>query len=124
MRLYALLALAGALGAMARYGVTVFMAHHFGRQYPWGTLTVNILGSALMGFLGIYLLTKLQMPTEYRVAILTGFLGAFTTMSTFSIDSLTLFERHQWWVSGLYITVTITACLAAARGGMLLAERI
>lgn len=124
MRLYALLAVAGAFGAMARYAVTVFMAHQFGRQYPWGTLTVNVVGSALMGFLGIFLLTKLQISTEYRIAILTGFLGAFTTMSTFSIDSLTLFERHEWWVSGMYITVTIMACLAAARGGMLLAERL
>jgi CrcB protein len=124
MRLYVLLAVAGGFGAMARYGVTVFMAHQFGRQYPWGTLTVNVVGSALMGFLGIFLLTKMQIPTEYRIAILTGFLGAFTTMSTFSIDSLTLFERHQWWISGMYITVTIMGCLAAARGGMLLAERL
>jgi len=124
MRLYLLIALAGGLGAMSRYGVTVFMAHHFGRTYPWGTLTVNIVGSALMGFLGVWLSTKLHLPLEYRVALLTGFLGAFTTMSTFSIDSLNLIERHSWSIAGLYVFGTLGACLVAARGGMLLAERL
>ncbi len=124
MRLYLLIALAGGLGAMSRYGVTVFMAHNFGRTYPWGTLTVNVLGSALMGFLGVWLAARFQMPLEYRVAILTGFLGAFTTMSTFSIDSLNLIEKHSWGIAGLYMGGTLFLCLAAARGGMLMAERI
>lgn len=124
MRLYLLIALAGGLGAMSRYGVTAFMAHHFGRTYPWGTLTVNVVGSALMGFLGVWLAAKFHMPLEYRVALLTGFLGAFTTMSTFSIDSLNLIERHSWIIGGMYVFGTLAACLAAARGGMLLAERL
>lgn len=124
MRLYLMIALAGGLGAVSRYGVTVLMAQQFGRAYPWGTFTVNVLGSALMGFLGVWLTTRFHLPMEYRVAILTGFLGAFTTMSTFSIDSLTLIERHSWTMAGLYIGGTLFVCLMAARGGMLLAERI
>lgn len=124
MRIYLLIALAGSFGAMARFAMINWVTHHLGRAFPYGTLTVNILGSALMGFLGVYLLQKFHIAPEYRVAILTGFLGAFTTMSTFSIDSLTLIERDQWVMASLYIVVTVVVCIAAARGGMLMAERI
>ncbi|MHB8921191.1 MAG: fluoride efflux transporter CrcB [Halothiobacillus sp.] len=124
MRVYLLIAFAGSFGAMARFGLINFVNHHMGRTFPFGTLIVNVLGSALMGFLGVYLLQKLHMSPEYRIAILTGFLGAFTTMSTFSIDSLTLIERNQWFLASLYIAVTVVVCIAAARGGMILAERL
>ncbi len=124
MRVYLLIALAGSLGAMARFGLINFINHHLGRAFPFGTLAVNVLGSALMGFLAVYLLQKFQLAPEYRIAILTGFLGAFTTMSTFSIDSLTLIEREQWLLAGVYIGVTVVLCILAARGGMLLAERL
>ncbi len=124
MRVYLLIALAGAFGAMARFGMINAVHHWFSRGFPYGTFAVNVLGSALMGFLGVWLTLKLQWAPEYRIAILTGFLGAFTTMSTFSIDSLTLLERNQWLLAGLYVVGTVVLCLAAARGGMLLAERL
>ena len=124
MRVYLLIALAGSLGAMARFGMINAVHHWLSRGFPYGTFAVNVLGSALMGFLGVWLTLKLHMAPEYRVAILTGFLGAFTTMSTFSIDSLTLIERDQWLLAGVYIVGTIVLCLVAARGGMLLAERL
>lgn len=124
MKLYLFLALGGSLGAVARFAVINWVAQILGRAFPYGTLAVNVLGSALMGFLGVYLLQKFHVSPEYRVAILTGFLGAFTTMSTFSIDSLSLMEKNQWFLASLYIAVTVVACIAAARGGMILAERI
>lgn len=124
MRVYLLIALAGSLGSMARFAMINAVHHWFSRGFPYGTFAVNVLGSALMGFLGVWLTLKLQLSAEYRIAILTGFLGAFTTMSTFSIDSLTLIERNQWFLAGLYIVGTIVLCLLAARGGMLLAERM
>lgn len=124
MRVYFFIALAGAFGAMARFGMINAVHHWLSRGFPYGTLVVNVLGSALMGFLGVWLTMKLHLAPEYRIAILTGFLGAFTTMSTFSIDSLTLIQRNEWLLAGLYILGTVALCLVAARGGMLLAERI
>ena len=124
MKLYLLIGLAGGLGAMARYLVTSAFMHLTGRGFPWGTFSVNVLGSALMGFLAVWLVARWQLPLEYRLAILTGFLGAFTTMSAFSVDTLALMERQQWVSAGAYAVGTIVLCLVAARGGMLLAERM
>ncbi len=124
MKLYLLIGLAGGLGAMARYGLTAALMHVGGRSFPWGTVSVNVIGSGLMGFLGVWLMTRWQVPMELRLAILTGFLGAFTTMSAFSIDTLTLMQRQHWWLAGLYAVGTVVVCLLAARGGMLLAERL
>lgn len=124
MRIYLLIALGGSLGAIARFAAINWVSHILGRAFPYGTLAVNVLGSALMGFLGVYLLQKFHVSPEYRVAILTGFLGAFTTMSTFSIDSLSLIEKNQWFMASVYIAATVVVCIAAARGGMILAERV
>jgi CrcB protein len=124
MKLYLLIGLAGGLGAVARYLVTSVFMHAAGRGFPWGTFSVNVLGSALMGFLGVWLVTRWQLPLEYRLAILTGFLGAFTTMSAFSVDTLALLERQQWLSAIAYAGGTVMLCLIAARGGMLMAERL
>lgn len=124
MKLYLLIALAGGLGAMARYVVTSLMMHVTGRGFPWGTFSVNVIGSALMGFLGVWLLARWQLPMEYRVAVLTGFLGAFTTMSAFSVDTLALLQRDQWASAIAYAVGTVLVCLVAARGGMVVAERL
>ncbi|WP_372591196.1 fluoride efflux transporter CrcB [Guyparkeria sp.] len=124
MKLYLLVGLAGGFGAMARFALTSWLASTAGRGFPWGTLSVNVIGSGLMGFLGIWLMTRWQLPMEYRLAILTGFLGAFTTMSAFSIDALALMQRQAWVLAAIYVVGTILLCLVAARGGMLLAERL
>jgi len=115
---------AGALGAMARYGLTVWIAQQLGRAFPWGTLIVNIVGSALMGFLAVFLLSRLNWPVEWRTVVLTGFLGAFTTFSAFSIDALFLIEKGAWLKAGAYIVASVALCLLAARFGMVAAERL
>jgi len=124
MKLYFLIGIAGGLGAMARYAVTSLLATTAGRGFPWGTFSVNVIGSGLMGFLGVWLLARWQLPIEYRLALLTGFLGAFTTMSAFSVDTLALMQRQAWLPMAFYVIGTIVVCLAAARGGMLLAENL
>ncbi len=118
------LGLAGALGAMARFGLNYWMMQWFGREFPWGIFSINILGSFLIGFLGVFLLSKLHWDEPLRIVVLTGFLGAFTTFSAFSIDALTLLERGTWLLAMFYIVGSVTFALLAARGGMLLAERL
>lgn len=115
---------AGALGAMARYSLTVWFAQQLGRGFPWGTLLVNVMGSALMGFLAVFLLSRLHWPVEWRTVVLTGFLGAFTTFSAFSVDALDLIEKGAWLKAGAYIVASVALCLIAARLGMLGAERL
>jgi CrcB protein len=118
------LGLAGSLGAISRFTLTYWMMQWFGRSFPWGTLLVNIVGSFLMGFLAVYLLSKLHWPEPWRIVVLTGFLGAFTTFSAFSVDALFLIEREAWLKAIFYVTASVLFGLLAVRGGMLLAERL
>ncbi|MEM7294072.1 MAG: CrcB family protein, partial [Pseudomonadota bacterium] len=86
-------AIGGALGAVARYGVVNAAYAAWGRDFPWGVLIANTLGSFLLGLLAVLFVAKFQIPVELRTAILVGVLGAFTTFSAFSLDTLYLFEQ-------------------------------
>ncbi|WP_337954738.1 CrcB family protein [Sedimenticola selenatireducens] len=79
------IAAGGAIGALMRFWVSNGIYGVFGRGFPYGTLTVNVLGSLVMGFLYILFLERMSVSPEIRGALLVGFLGAFTTFSTFSI---------------------------------------
>lgn len=118
------LALAGALGAVARFGLNFLMMQWLGRSFPWGIFSINILGSFLIGFLGVFLLSKLQWSEPMRVVVLTGFLGAFTTFSAFSVDALALIERAAWLSAAFYIIGSVVFALIATWSGMQLAERL
>ena len=85
--------LGGGLGALARFFVSTFVNERVGSNFPYGTLTVNVVGSFLMGFLAMWLVEKLGLTPLLRLAIFVGFLGAFTTFSTFSMETLNLFEE-------------------------------
>ncbi len=105
-------ALGGAIGAVARYGVNISATHLFGHGFPWGTLIVNILGSFLMG-VAIVKLSQMQISPELRTMMITGFLGAFTTFSTFSLDTITLWERGDVMQSFLYIMASVMISITA-----------
>ena len=92
MREAFLVAIAGAFGALGRYGVSVWARRAWGEDFPWGTLIVNAVGSVLLGVvLGLSLASKL--PRDAKLALGTGFMGAFTTFSTFSCDTVSLIDR-------------------------------
>ena len=78
----------GALGALGRFWVSTGVYRLLGRDFPWGTLAVNTLGSFLMGLLFVLFVERLAAAPEVRAALLVGFLGAFTTFSTFSMETL------------------------------------
>ncbi|MGB7261763.1 MAG: fluoride efflux transporter CrcB [Albidovulum sp.] len=114
-------ALGGALGASARYMTNVAVMRFIGPGFPWGTLVVNVLGSALMGALVVLLAQK--DATRLAPFLMTGLLGGFTTFSAFSLDALTLWERGQSGVAAAYVAgsvvlslVGIALGMAAARG--------
>jgi CrcB protein len=114
----AAIAAGGAIGALMRHSVNVAAVKLMGHGFPYGTLTVNIVGSFLMGALVILFASVWQPSETLRVLIITGFLGAFTTFSTFSLDFVTLFERQDYLASGLYVAASVVLSIAALFGGM------
>jgi len=103
MKMLLVVAAGGALGAMARYGTVVAVGRLTGiGGFPWGTVAVNLAGSLVLGLLIGALAHGLHLSQEARGLIVVGFLGAFTTFSTFSLDAVTLIERGQWWPAFAY----------------------
>ena len=85
----------GAVGAVLRYWISSGVYALIGRGFPYGTLVVNVLGSLVMGFLYIWLLERMPGGVAMRAFLLIGLLGAFTTFSTFSVETLNLMEAGQ-----------------------------
>jgi len=103
----ALVALGGALGSVARYFVSVQGVLLFGAHFPWGTLTVNVLGSAAIGVLG-----ALPLPQEARLFLITGCLGGSTTVSASSLETELLAQRAPW-LAAAYVGLSLVLGLAA-----------
>ncbi|MCF2905649.1 fluoride efflux transporter CrcB [Octadecabacter sp. CECT 8868] len=103
-------ALGGAIGAAARYGVGVALFRPTG-GFPFGVLAVNIIGSFLMGLLVVYLGQK--MLTHLNPLLMTGVLGGFTTFSAFSLEAYTLFERGEAGLAALYVALSVILSIAA-----------
>jgi fluoride exporter len=118
MNLILLVAIGGALGSVARYLVSVYSAQLFGLSFPWGTLTVNIVGSFAMGLLAAFAAIRLSMPNELRVFLATGVLGGFTTFSAFSLDFAVLFERKDYALTAIYVVSSVGLSLMALFAGL------
>jgi len=106
-------AIGGALGAMARYGVSTLVFDASSQRFPYATLSVNVLGSFLMGILFVVIAEKGLLPPEMRSILMVGFLGAFTTFSTFSLDALGLWQNGHLLLALVYALGTVVLCLAA-----------
>ena len=114
MSMYAFIAIGGATGACLRYFLSQLMLQWFGKGFPFGTLLVNIVGSFLLGFLYSLLEHGQLEATLWRTTIGIGFLGALTTFSAFSVDTLLLFQQGLWFKAALNVTLNILCCLFAA----------
>jgi len=113
------IATGGAVGAVLRYWMSTGVYALAGRDFPWGTLAVNVLGSLVMGFLFILLVDRMASGPGVRAFLLIGLLGAFTTFSTFSVETLSLVENGDLWKAVLNAIVSVLLCVAAAALGML-----
>lgn len=118
-----LVALGGALGAMARYAVALALGGSHS-SFPLATFGVNVLGSFCMGVGFVLILEKGVLPIEWRYFFMVGALGAFTTFSTFSIESLSLLQNHSWQSAAIYISASVAASLGAVFLGVFLTEKL
>ncbi|MGB7931520.1 MAG: fluoride efflux transporter CrcB [Gammaproteobacteria bacterium] len=124
MRQLLAIAAGGAVGALLRYWVSTGTHAVLGRGFPYGTFTVNFLGSLMMGFLYVWLLDRIITGPVVRAFLLIGLLGGFTTFSTFSIESLNLIEAGQTLKALVNVLLSVTACITAAGLGVLIARQL
>lgn len=108
------------LGGVARYGISRWMMGPAGTAFPWGTLTVNVVGSFLITF-GIGWMHSKGMGIERQAFFAAGFCGGFTTLSAVSVETLRMIESGQWSRAALYVSLTVLLGLAAAVAGLKLA---
>lgn len=115
---YLAIAIGGACGACLRFALSEWMLHLFGRAFPFGTLLVNILGSFVIGLLYGLLITEQISPNPWRIFIGIGVLGAFTTFSTFSMDTVLLLQQGDWLKAVVNVVLNVVLCLTLAWLGL------
>ena len=119
-----LVAIGGATGSVARYLTGLAMTRLLGPPFPWGTITVNIVGSFAIGLLAELVARKVSAPVEMRLLLVVGFLGGFTTFSSFSLDTLALVERGAALSAFVYVGASLVLSLGAAFGGLALGRSL
>ncbi|MBP8001045.1 MAG: fluoride efflux transporter CrcB [Chloroflexi bacterium] len=122
MNRYLLIAMGAAAGANARYLVGLWAGNRLGADFPYGTLIVNVIGSFILGFLLNLGTGRLQLSPEARLLLAVGFLGAFTTFSSYTVESLNLFREATLWRGLLNITANNLVGLLGAILGATLAR--
>ncbi len=120
----AFIAAGGATGALMRYWMSNGIYALLGRGFPYGTLTVNVVGSLFMGFCYVFMIERMDISVEWRAGLLIGLLGAFTTFSTFSIETLNLLEAGEQLKAGLNILLSVTLCILGCWLGMIVGRNV
>ena len=114
----------GAAGAIGRYLSVAAITNIAGSRFPWGTITVNIVGSFLLGLAYVLVAERLHAESHMRPLLMVGFLGAFTTFSTFSLEAFSLLDRGSFLAAGAYILMSVILCLLATGSAVYLARAI
>ena len=114
----------GAIGAVLRFLLSGWVYNQLGRDFPYGTLAVNLLGSLLMGLCFVLFLERLTLGAEWRALIMVGLLGAFTTFSTFSIETLNLLEDGELFKAVTNVLLSVVLCVAAAWLGVVAGRQL
>lgn len=119
-----LVAAGGAFGSVLRYLVGLWALRGLGPSFPWGTLTVNVTGSFLIGFLAEVIARKFGASNELRIFLITGILGGYTTFSAFSLDAITLLERGEPVTAAIYVGSSVLLSAIAVFAGLALMRAI
>jgi fluoride exporter len=121
---YVAIAIGGVLGCWARFAQTNLVQAVYGRDFPFATMSINVIGSFLMGFLFIETLERLTLSPALRTGILTGALGGYTTFSTFEMEILLLAEGGELLKAALYAALSVGLGFMAAFGGAYIARNL
>ena len=116
-------AIGGAIGAMARFGLSALLTPSPGK-FPIATFTANVLGCFLMGVIYVLIVEKQTLSPNLRPLLMVGFLGAFTTYSSFSLEALSLWNGEHFVLAAVYALVTLLAALCAVWLGYTLCEKL
>lgn len=124
MQMTLAIAAGGAAGALLRYWVSTGVHFLAGRAFPYGTLAVNVSGSCLMGLLYVLIIERMDIDPLWRGALLIGLLGAFTTFSTFSIETLNLLENGEPVKAAVNVLASVSVCIVACWLGMVAGRQL
>jgi CrcB protein len=116
------ISLGAVFGANARYFVSRYCAKVLGPQFPYGTLVINVAGSLIVGFFVIWTTERVLIHPQWRLLIVVGFCGAFTTFSSFAFETMAYFEQGQWSLMTANFLSNNLLCLGAAVAGMAMAR--
>jgi CrcB protein len=118
-----LIAFFGAAGTLARYGLQGLVQVRTGATFPYGTLIVNLTGCFFLGLIGQFLLNRMVIPVDWRIAIAVGFFGGYTTFSSFGWETAKLLEDGEWLRATSYVAASVVAGLLLSVAGIRLANR-
>ena len=117
---YVLVFVGGGLGSTLRHTVNMASARTLGTAFPWGTFLINITGSTVMGLIAGYLAFKGETSQPWRLFLMTGILGGYTTFSAFSLDAALLYERGEIGLALLYVLGSVVLAIAGLFAGLAL----
>ena len=118
-----LIALFGAIGTLARYGLQGVVQMRMGGSFPYGTLLVNLSGCFLLGLIGQLMLNRMLVSADMRMAIAVGFFGGYTTFSSFGWETAKMLEDGEWLRASTYVGASVVAGLLLSVAGIRLANR-
>lgn len=122
MKDFLAISLAAVIGANLRYLISRLAAREFGPIFPYGTLFINIVGSFIVGFFVIWTTERALVDPRWRLLVVVGFCGSFTTFSSYAFESMAFFERGQWGLMLANILSNNLLCLGGVLAGMALAR--
>jgi fluoride exporter len=112
--------LGGGLGAALRHGINLISARTLGTEFPYGTLIINVTGSLVMGLIAGYLAFKGDTSQHWRLFLMTGILGGYTTFSAFSLDAALLYERGATGLAAVYVLASVILSIGGLFAGLAL----
>jgi len=118
------ISLGAILGANARWVISRYAARILGPVFPYGTLVINVSGSFVVGFFMIWATERVLLDPRWRLLVIVGFCGAFTTFSSFAFETIAYFEQGQWLLMSANFLSNNILCLAAVLAGMALARAL
>src|SRR4051812_35494517 len=121
---YLLVFFGGGLGATLRHLINVTCARALGTAFPWGTFIINITGSTVMGLIAGYLAFKGEASQPWRLFLMTGILGGYTTFSAFSLDAALLYERGELMPAAMYVLGSVVLSIAGLFAGLALVRSL